>query len=299
MNTVIVGIDPGTAGRGPLDPDFPSGRRLSEAAGLAADEFRLRFDRVNLYPFPGERTREEQQGARENLLPILRGRRVIILGQHVQKSLGVWGEKMAWIRGDGFVYASVPHPSGLSRWWNDPDNLDMFRRFMKRSLRPCIHVEGVDGSGKTTLAEQLAKDLDLHLVPTDDPPRSWDECLKRIQRRVGTGVVCDRSSGLISELVYGPVLRGGTITDEADLWAAVRSVLHAVTFVYCRPPLAYVQPTFRPEEDPVHVEGVKKRGYDLLVRYDRVMEEVSRIGGRVIRHDWTNPTLGGIKRCVE
>jgi hypothetical protein len=300
MRPVIVGIDPGEPGRDPLDPKYGSGKRLAQLVGVPPDEFVAGVDRVNLHPIPRtDGVVGDPDGAR-NLLPIIRGRRVVALGNRVQQALGTPDGHFRWaLTPGGFVGATVPHPSDLARWWNDPVNVQEARGFLGSLTRPCIHVEGVDGSGKSTLASTLADLTRFSLVPTDDPPKTWDECLLRVHRRLAPGTVCDRSSGLISELVYGPVLRGGTITDEAEMWQVVRAVAHAVVFVYCRPPTHEVKPTFRPGEDPGHVLGVKSKLVELLGKYDEVMARVSAAGARVIRYDWTRQKPEELLSCVE
>jgi hypothetical protein len=161
------------------------------------------------------------------------------------------------------------------------------RTFWRHAVRPCVQVEGTDGSGKTTLVTELSRLTGLALVPTEDPPRTWAECLGRVGVRCGPGLLCDRSSGLVSELVYGPVLRGGTIAPEDEMWRVVRSILHAVTFVHCRPPEDLLWPTFRASEHPDHVKAVTKNSEALLRRYDEVMARIGREGGRVLRYDRT------------
>ncbi len=315
MRTILVGLDPGRNGTEPLDPAYPSGKRLADLAGLSGKEFLARFDRVNLHHERGRPVREDGPLA-ANLLPVLRGRRVVALGRRVSDALGVgegrsvWADGVDWsITSGGFVGATLPHPSGLSRWWNDPEHEESARSFMRSLLLPCVYVEGPDGSGKTTLIGELANVLPsrypallpgMTLVPTDDPPKSWDECLARIQRRLAPGLLCDRSSGLLSELVYAPVLRGGVLAPggEGEMWGMVESLLHAVTFVYCLPSLDSLDPTFRPEEDPAHVKLVKAKSRELLARYDEVMARVSSMGGRVVRYDFMRDTPEEVSACV-
>ena len=296
MDTVVVGLSPGGSPGGPLDPSGRSGGRLAGLAGLGPEEFKGRFARTNLRPL-ANLGRSDRELA-ENLLPLLRGKRVLALGRSVAGAIGVKGPWFEWSLCKGFVGAAMPHPSGLSRWWNYPDNRRTAGEFMRRSTRPCVHVEGPDGSGKSTLVPELAGIMGLDVVPTDDPPRSWDECLRRIERRVSPSLVCDRSSGLVSELVYGPVLRGGTIVDEEVVWSVVRSVVHAVVFVYCRPPDDAIRPTFRDGEDPGHAKGVLEKSDPLRRRYDEVMSRLSGMGARVVRYDRTRQTVEEVARCV-
>jgi hypothetical protein len=301
MKLVIVGLEPGDhPTEEPLDPAYPSGGRLAKLLGWTAGEFRDRADRVNLWPGRGSPPlRDAAAGA--NLAPALRGWRVVALGGRAAKALRVSGGLFEWGVGPfGFVAARMPHPSGLSRWWNAPMASREASSFLRGAVRPCVHVEGVDGSGKTTLVRDLAGTLGLEVVPTDGPPATWDECLGRVARRVRPGVLCDRSSGLVSELVYGPVLRGRVVAPggEEEVWRLVRSVLGTVTFVYCQPPWPRVRPGSRPGEDRGHLRAVRRNLKTLAARYDYVMAEISRAGGQVVGYDWTRQTPAGVARWL-
>ena len=295
MRPILVGLDPGRNGPEPLSPYSPSGWRLARYAGMTREEFQTAFDRVNLYPCITNPVYDDR--AAQNLLPLLRGRRVVALGRRVSKILG-FAASMEWFVQYGYVGTSFPHPSGRSHWWNDTANVVDAERFLGDLRRPCIHVEGPDGSGKSTLVDQLGLLLKCTKMRTQDPPRSWGECLRRINQRVAPGLVCDRSSGLISELVYGPVLRGGTVAPESVVWDVVQSLVHAVVFVYCRPGQKSLQPTFRRGEDPLHVRAVTRKSRALVEQYDRVMAKLSSMGARVIRYDWTYQSPEEVARCV-
>ena len=285
MNTVIVGLSPpaGTVGGSPLPSSGRSGRSgrlLANLVGCTFAEYEEKFDRINLHgssSFPPSTDRE----AAEALVPILRGRRVILLGGRTNQAFG--GSLFRWSLVDGKVVAGVPHPSGLSRWWNNPGNRAKAKKFLAPTLKQCIHVEGPDGSGKSTLTTFLSRSMGLKRIPTDDPPSCREECMSRILRRIVPGVVCDRSSGLVSELVYGPVLRGNTVEDESVLWGIISAVSHAVTFVYCRPKT--MLPRTRPGESADHTKAVEKNLEALVSRYDEVMAKVASLGAKVVRYD--------------
>lgn len=296
MRPVLVGIDSGKNDAAPLSPKFSSGLRLAKYAGMTEDVFRDSFDCVNLHALPGVLSSWDWYSV-QNFYSLLRGRRVVALGRRVALAFeAAETPYMNWRLDDDYVITVVPHPSGRSRLWNDLTNVVRMKDFMRNLSRPCIHVEGPDGSGKSTLVKYLGRLLNYKVIPTQGPPKAWAECHKRIQERIEPGIVCDRSSGLISELVYGPVIRGETVTKEEFIWDTVRSLVHTVTFVYCRPPTLH--PTFRKSENSEHVERVKNRLPKLLDRYDEVMSRLVREGGRVIRYDYTAQAPGEVAECV-
>ena len=130
-----------------------------------------------------------------------------------------------------------------------------------------IIVEGCDGTGKTTLIQALAADLNLPIIKSFKPQSrahidqfdNWAKACPRIP-------LCDRHSA-ISDIVYGKVLRGGTPSD-LDL---ARSKLRNNFVVYCCPPLTAVQ-------NNVHVEpqmkGVKEQLRQIYNAYEELMEEL-------------------------
>jgi thymidylate kinase len=302
---VIVGLCPRRDCLEPLSPDYPSGRRLATMCGMTPDEFRKSFIRINLHNDPDG---GDDVKAAKRIAPDLEGRRVIALGGRVAKALNLPKKSFTWTLGmldDGFskwrfVGAKSPHPSGRSRWWNDAENRGEAMWFFSSINGPCIHVEGTDGSGKSTLVERIGRNEALDMLPTENPPKSWEECLRRIQLRVDTGIVCDRSSGLVSELVYGPVIRGATITAREEMEKVLLSLKHVVRFVYCRPPLDSIRHVAREDEDPEHVSAVEIKIVSLLSAYDRLFEWMEERGMEVIRYDWTTDDVNGvIKKCVE
>ena len=153
----------------------------------------------------------------------------------------------------------------------------------------CYQVEGADGAGKSTLVLDISRRLNLPVIPTENPPVSWEECRARVRARFLPGVICDRSSGLISELVYGPVLRGGTIGPEDWYWETFGLIAPFLVLVYCE---ARGEFTFRPDEDPSHVQNVKDRIENIHSRYREVFQRVEKeTQARVIRYNWKFQTV--------
>ena len=292
----LVGLDPGGhLGTEPLDPGFPSGRRIASLCRLSPQDYCQQFHRVNLLQAPSRSVQEYLDGV-VRLLPDLRGKRVVALGGKVSQYLGLPDRWWEWRVGQGFVGAASPHPSGRNRWWNDPKNVETAGKFFQSVQRACIHVEGCDGSGKSTFVTSLSSILGYPVIPTDDPPKSSGECLRRIAARLAPGIVCDRSSGLISEMVYGPVLRHGTFLTTEEMEEILLSMIGSVTFIYCRPDT--LRPTVRPGEDSNHVKSVFDKLKKLQSQYDSVMGWIEDSGGRVVRYNWMEQTPEEIAKCV-
>lgn len=275
---VVIGIDPGVVGRGPLSEEGGSGRKLTELI----PEFHL-WDKVNLHPSPGPRFVDQDREAARNLSGMLWGRRVLLLGGRVATAFGVHTELFEWTTSPGFAAAVVPHPSGLSRWWNDPANVRTFHEFCKTTSEPTVYLEGPDGAGKTTLARSLEREV----TPSEDPPKSREECETRVARRIAPGLLCDRFSGLVSELVYGPVIRGSLMLEEEWAWGVLRAVSRCSVFVHC---VGNVDAdlSFRETEDPEHVLRVRERHDKICTSYCEVFRKIRNLGATVLTYDWRN-----------
>lgn len=101
------------------------------------------FEVVNLFDvYPGaarKGTKWDAPAAREKaaaLIPTFSpGARVILVGRRVSTAFGYpWLSFLTWTYDDhppGFYVAVIPHPSGIVRWWNSPDNVEAARRFLR------------------------------------------------------------------------------------------------------------------------------------------------------------------------
>lgn len=153
-----------------------------------------------------------------------------------------------------------------------------------------IIVEGMDGSGKTTLVNQLVEYLGDRgeLVPgynrTPDPkspmPQWWMEQLAR--NPVDKVVVHDRF--FYPELVYGPLLRG-RVNMDGPTRAYVQEFLRKYAFlIYCRPNIETLVQGFTVEPQ---MDGLQEAFHELLLSYDELMiSEAPHYNGRFMRYDW-------------
>ena len=129
-SVVLVGEAPSRRSdpRRPLDG--PCGSRLERLAEIPVGSLGDRCVAVNLLPaWPGRRGKgaafpmAEARAAAAELVPLLEGRAVLLLGRRVAAAFGVvdWPYLVPMRWEGGPVAAVVPHPSGVCRWWNDPE----------------------------------------------------------------------------------------------------------------------------------------------------------------------------------
>lgn len=136
----------------PLPPRC-AGARLHVLSGLSIGAYLACFDRVNLVPYPGEIEwsvgpwpREEARWCALSLVRggSLRKRRVVLLGARVRDAFDVLlrlsvspklAEHARWYH-DAYNdchWGLLPHPSGRSRAWNDPELRAAARVFLREA----------------------------------------------------------------------------------------------------------------------------------------------------------------------
>jgi GTPase SAR1 family protein len=155
-----------------------------------------------------------------------------------------------------------------------------------------VIVEGVDGSGKTTLIKNLIADglVDNVISKLFDPKyphllygRLCDALHDYMDY---PRVVADRF--FISELVYGPILRGKLILSKAQI-STILTLIQAqipVVIIWCHPPLKTVKESLREPQMAGVVESIEK----LYTGYEAIMPILFR-GSFALQfeYDWTNP----------
>lgn len=141
MKTLIVGEAVTRHGQSPI-----LYRRLAELCGLTLLQYVDAFERANLIKepagggqMPGGFTEDQWGAALEFAVATWERRdlrRVILLGRAVERAFEIRPQPFfrvrEWIAGDESWRKSVvvaPHPSGKSRWWNSPANVEAAREF--------------------------------------------------------------------------------------------------------------------------------------------------------------------------
>ncbi len=155
-----------------------------------------------------------------------------------------------------------------------------------------IIVEGPDGAGKTTLCQKLHAATDLPVIHSGGPPGSAGEVQERIRElSLFPRAIRDRCV-LISEPIYGGVLRGQSFLREDR---AIR-LLHSLPFsvvLYCRPPEAVLfdhldenlnrEKSHKPGD---HADQVRFSFDQIVWAYDKFMHKIGQSGIDVIRYTW-------------
>lgn len=134
MNIVIVGEMPSKKGDGsPFSG--PSGERLTKALG---HDWRFAMQGVNLFPIRVQAwkktiARKRGQQLRESFAKDKQYWVVLLAGRKVADSFGFAKDEPFFQRlvRRHVRYYIIPHPSGLSRWWNDPKNVKRFETFLR------------------------------------------------------------------------------------------------------------------------------------------------------------------------
>lgn len=98
----------------------------------------------------------------------------------------------------------------------------------------CIVLEGADGTGKSTLAAQLATKLNaqqFHLGPPG-PRGAYQECMDAIAASEGRDTVIDRLHW--GELIYGPIYRGKSMLEGWGRYDIDRALIHrGAVIIFC------------------------------------------------------------------
>lgn len=164
-----------------------------------------------------------------------------------------------------------------------------------------IVVEGPDGSGKSTLIENLryATDRYFCIFKPTGPPRTSQNLYGAVRHlgalRYGPDVpiVVDRHP-LISEPIYGVALRNEDIVAKRYSAEEVQFLLDVTVdrLIYCRPPAHIIAESLGKNRQ---LKGVSEQVGKIIGMYDERMKTLrQRVSFPVLTYDWTsnnNPSL--------
>lgn len=149
-----------------------------------------------------------------------------------------------------------------------------------------IIIEGMDGSGKTTLVEHLwAQFTHVEVVVNKKGPDQefntwWPSVLNRDP--AAPTPIHDRF--FYSELVYGPVLRGYVAAEPSIVTSCEWLLRNTALLIYARPDWELLLTHVHDQEQ---MEGVHDHFDELLTAYDQLMKiEASWYRSRFYQYVW-------------
>ena len=144
---VLIGLIDPTG----FDPDWalvPTGKGstgdrilkiLNTKVMVSREEYLTRFQRFNLRSRPRMTAGMILQRA-QVLTQQLQGRSVVLLGEDVRKAFGHPVLKVDPYDHDGIRWYQIPHPSGLTRWYNNADNRERVATLLAELYRVKLDV---------------------------------------------------------------------------------------------------------------------------------------------------------------
>jgi len=156
-----------------------------------------------------------------------------------------------------------------------------------------ILVEGVDGSGKTTLCKRLIDDLKLEQVVVDrtskDYNEQWENLLKRSEN---SNLICDRA--VLTELVYRVKL-GGDTNMKLSTVEKVLSNKHTIN-IFCRTETEFKDAMTRGEDNITDEDTSTSLSYMYLIML-AIYVKFSNIS--VVQYNWQENTYESLIRFIK
>lgn len=161
-----------------------------------------------------------------------------------------------------------------------------------------IIVEGLDNSGKSTLAAYLSAELGLPIHHPGGNPKSKEEVIERANFALDNHdkYIFDRTP-FITEAVYC-VLRNedSWLADQKELYARFENLQPVL--IYCRPPDNYVldmrKHGLKDYDTPEYIEQLTTKHRSLLRIYDMLMRKLP-----CIAYDYTSDAPQNLLKRVK
>jgi len=155
-----------------------------------------------------------------------------------------------------------------------------------------IIIEGMDNSGKTTLAKTLAAHFDWPLVHSPGYCPGMIDWTKKALLE-DTIKIYDRFP-LISEAVYGPILRNNN-SFNSEKGKALISLFYdrKPLIIYCNPPVKIIERRMGEQ-----MEGVKKHLGDLIISYNEHIRFLQQFNFYVVFYNYTDPSDDAVVKAV-
>lgn len=134
--------------------------------------------------------------------------------------------------------------------------------------------EGPDGAGKSFTALEVSRAVGLPIHHSGGPPKSRQEMFNRVERLLTKdNIIFDRFP-LISDHVYGPIIRNESLFSLHMLQRIKLPV------IYCRPSLKTILDVSletKPHKSQEQVDLVKSNILKIVSGYDTIMTKIPHI----------------------
>lgn len=147
-----------------------------------------------------------------------------------------------------------------------------------------IVIEGMDGSGKTTLAKRLSKDLNIPRTYSVSPPENHKEFLNRCMKSAilfNKPIIQDRIP-FISEIIYAQIENRDPYLSEKTALNILR--LNSPLLIYCQS--TYIHHVIKNYDIKKRLELIKQNWLKLQSDYDTFMAKL-----QTIQYNWAAKKL--------
>lgn len=122
-----------------------------------------------------------------------------------------------------------------------------------------IILEGIDKTGKTTLANYLSKELGFPIIKFSEPKKGEDPYYEYCKFLANTDLNCILDRYYLSELVYGRIKRGKSEIDKVKQKILELALQKCnVMAVYCQNDMAFIKNKFTEDKETyTKVEEIK------------------------------------------
>lgn len=131
-----------------------------------------------------------------------------------------------------------------------------------------IVIEGLDATGKTTLAKAIALEFNLHIQESEGPPRSQSEFIDRIERYMRMDRTIFVRHPLVSNPIYDLGRPESQIVYVPPVYFEAFYHAHRPIFIYCEPNEEIkVTHDIKDHDTPEHLDMIEKKHHILREGY--------------------------------
>lgn len=157
-----------------------------------------------------------------------------------------------------------------------------------------VFIEGVDGTGKTTLCDQLTKHcsiIQLNVLRTDPKAIYKYDNLKDISSILNIPVILDRS--FISDMVYR--INDDELRGTVDLMN-IASILENSKIIYCKTPKSY-EISMQRGEDNITTKQMHNK---IKETYEIIMRMLSKFANvKIMEYDFTKQNVNDVINFIQ